>query len=112
VSTTARAGVPHAPNSIPALPVFLRLHSLDLLLATFLAVILLGLITSGLQRPSWLALTAATALAVMFASCGGGGSASSGPPPAVATSSGTYTVTVTATSGTLAQSLHLTLTVQ
>jgi hypothetical protein len=112
VATTA---VTLAP-AVPALPVSFHFHfnlpQLRLLLLTLLILALFGIIAGRVRRPTWLVLAGTTMLVLMCAGCGGGGSASTGPPPPAATPAGAYTITVTATSGTLIQTMRLTLTVQ
>ena len=98
VATTAVAFVPPVPESMPALPVSFRLRFgspwLGLLLATFLIVTVLGMIAGRGRQPTWLGLTAATMVVLIWAGCGGGGvGVSTGPPPApaAAISSGSLT---------------------
>ncbi len=97
-ATTAVAFVPPVPESMPALPVSFRLRFsspwLGLLLATFLMVTVLGMIAGRARQPTWLGLTAATMVVLIWTGCGGGGAGvSTGPPPApaAAISSGSLT---------------------
>ncbi len=87
VATTAIAFTPLVPNSMPARPVSLRLRFnlrwFGLLLGTFLMLALLAIAAGRARQPTWLGLTAATMLVLIWAGCGGGGgSVSTGPPPA------------------------------
>jgi len=115
VGTTAGAFAPPVPKSIPALPVSLRLHfNLPWLsfLATFLMIALLGMGAGRVRRSAWLALTATTMFALIWAGCGGGGTGSTAPPRPLATPAGTYTIIVSGTSGTVTHTVRLMLTVQ
>jgi len=87
VATTAIAFTPLVPKSMPARPVSLRLRFnlrwVGLLLGTFLMLALLAITAGRARQPTWLGLTAATMLVLIWAGCGGGGgSVSTGPPPA------------------------------
>jgi hypothetical protein len=87
VATTAGAFTPLVPKSMDERPVSLRLRFslrwLGLLVGTFLMLALLAITAGRARQRSWLGLTAATMLIVIWAGCGGGGgSLSSGPPPA------------------------------
>ena len=88
VATTAIAFTPLVPKSLPARPVSLRLHFnlrwVGLLLGAFLMLVLLAITAGRPRQPTWLGLTAATMLVLIWTGCGGGGggSVSTGPPPA------------------------------
>ena len=87
VATTATAFTPLVPKSMPARPLSLRLRLtfrwVGLVLGTFLMLALLAIIAGRARQPTWLGLTAATMLVLIWAGCGGGGgSVSTGPPAA------------------------------
>ena len=87
VATTAIAFAPVVPRSMPARPASLRLRFnlrwFGLLLGTFLMLALLAIAAGRARQPTWLGVTAATMLVLIWAGCGGGGgSVSTGPPPA------------------------------
>ncbi|HUI42604.1 MAG TPA: choice-of-anchor D domain-containing protein, partial [Terriglobia bacterium] len=74
----------------------------------------LGLVASGgpaRRRRAWAGLAGFALLTTLAVGCGGGSMSMTSPPPA-ATPSGTYSLTLTATSGTLTQSVGLTLKVK
>jgi len=116
VATTATALTPLVPKSMPARPVSLRwrltFRCVGLVLGTFLMLAWLGIIAGRGRQPTWLGLTAATMLVLIWAGCGGGGgSVSTGttaaPSAAISPSSLTFSSKNQGTAS-LTQSLMLT----
>jgi FG-GAP-like repeat/FG-GAP repeat len=86
VATTAVAFAPSVPRSPVSFRLQFKLPWPGLLVVTVLTIALLGIVAGRAKRPTWLALTAATMLVLVWAGCSGGsgGGTASTPPPAPA----------------------------